>query len=181
MRVVFSPHFKEHWPQRPMSLMCHHSWSLMTKADTGFVSNETLMLADLPWTQTALISLLVSSSVWLWPGPVGLLLQEPGVHLHPGLPAALWHPLRQLPGLHHRRGHLRPGPHLPPQVLRVQLVQVSGWAAEAGSSAEPPGKEETVFPRQFWGFLGFRLDTWVSRISGAEGSDSPVVFKPFNS
>ncbi|KAK2497048.1 hypothetical protein MC885_002409 [Smutsia gigantea] len=61
--------------------------------------------------------------MWLWPGPVGLLLQKPRVHLHPGLPAALWHPLRQLPGLHHRRGHLSSGPHLSPKVLRVQLVQ----------------------------------------------------------
>lgn len=98
---------------------------------------------------TCLYFPLVSSSVWLWPSPVRLLLQEPGVHLHAGLPAALRHPLRQLPGLHHRRGHLRAGPHLPPQVLRVQLVQVSGWPVRAGAPCLGPwGREEMAFPRQ---------------------------------
>lgn len=133
---------------------------------------QTLLASTCPF------SLLVSPSVWLWPGPVRLLLQEPGVHLHPGLPATLRHALRQLPGLHHGRGHLRPGPHLPPQVFRVQPVQVSGRPAEAGALCLSPREGRNGLSQAVWGFQGFMVDTWVSRNSGVGRSHRPLVLKP---
>lgn len=63
-------------------------------------------------------------SVRLWTVPGRLLRAAGGLHLHPGLPAAVRDPLLQLPGLHRGGGGVRPGQDLPPSLLRLCLMQV---------------------------------------------------------
>lgn len=75
-------------------------------------------------------------------------------------------------------------PWAAPTTPSASCAACAGEPAASGGRIlclHPQGRGEVVFPRQFWGIQGFMLDTWISRISGAEGSNGPVVFKPLNS
>ncbi|CAF91493.1 unnamed protein product [Tetraodon nigroviridis] len=81
------------------------------------------------------------STVRLPASPGGLLCAPGRLHLHPGLPGPLRDALLQLQGLHRGGGGLRPGPHLPPPLLRLLLLQGQRQPFPAGDRVTFNGKE----------------------------------------